>query len=254
MKVLSPAAWDARFRQQASWTAQLREFLSNQLKIDSASSILEIGCGTGVVLSDFSASTEKLRVGLDLRFDFLEFSKDQIHDLSLICADGLQLPFYPGCFSCSFCHFLLLWIDDPLKLLLEMRRVTRPGSVILAMAEPDYGGRIDHPAELVHLGQQQAKSLFQQGADPLIGRKLRNLFHQAGLENIQTGILGGHWGGLPSQVSWDSEWNTIEQDMADLVSPEELSELRQLDAAAWQYGERILYVPTFYTWGFVPGG
>ena len=252
MIALSPPQWHDRFVQQARWTAQLRTFISQQLEFSKSQSILEVGSGTGVVLSTTAVSKSALRLGLDLQFDFLEFSKSIFPNQTYLNADGYQLPLSTGAISITICHFLLLWLNDPLAVLSEMRRVTRPGGVVVALAEPDYGGRIDHPAELVRLGQLQADSLFAQGADPYIGRKIHGLFHQAGFVNIQSGILGGHWGEPPSDEAWDSEWTTLEQDLGASVSPEALHTLRRVDAAAWQKGERILFVPTFYAWGFVP--
>jgi ubiquinone/menaquinone biosynthesis C-methylase UbiE len=252
MNALSPIQWHERFVQQARWTAQLRTFISRQLDFSKSKSILEVGSGTGAVLSNISGSKSALCLGLDLRFDFLEFSKSISPNQPYVNADGYKLPLRNGAISVTICHFLLLWINDPLTVLSEMRRVTEPGGVVVALAEPDYGGRIDHPAELVSLGQLQADSLFAQGADPYIGRKIHGLFYQAGFDNIQSGILGGHWGEPPSDEAWDSEWTTLEQDLATTVSSEMLHTLREVDAASWQKGERILFIPTFYAWGFVP--
>ena len=87
--------------------------------------------------------------------------------------DAHQLPLADGCFDVCLCHFLLLWVTDPIQVLQEMYRVTRSGGVVMALAEPDYGSRIDYPQELSLLGKWQMDSLEQQGADPFIGRKLR---------------------------------------------------------------------------------
>ena len=85
------------------------------------------------------------------------------------------------------------------------------------MAEPDYGGRIDHPAALEDLGKSQMTSLVSQGADPQIGRRLRTLFVQTGLVEIQAGVLGGQWSENPnSHESLDGDWSIIEADMAHL--------------------------------------
>jgi hypothetical protein len=134
----------------------------------------------------------------------------------------------------------------------EMRRVTHPGGLVAAMAEPDYGGRIDYPDELAEIGQLQAAALRQQGADPNLGRRLANLFVDAGLSNVQTGLLGGHWNLSPSSEALESEWSVLESDLAGSIDKEKMEYLRSLDATAWKKGVRILFVPTFYAWGTVP--
>jgi hypothetical protein len=136
-----------------------------------------------------------------------------------------------------------------------MARVTQPGGVVLALAEPDYGGRIDYPVELGVLGDWQQTSLGQQGANPLIGRKLRAVFHQAGLSDVEAGLLGGQWSGMPSSEEREIEWRVLEEDIKkiqNLTGTSEVIRLQKLDELAWERGERILFVPTFYAWGRVP--
>ena len=131
-----------------------------------------------------------------------------------------------------------------------MVRAARPGSAIIAFAEPDYGGRIDYPPELEELGKLQTQALRRQGADPLTGRKLNEIFHRAGLKNIETGLLGGQWSGEPQPAQQASEWATLETDLAGLLPNARLKELRRQDADAWQAGRRVLFVPTFYAVGY----
>jgi hypothetical protein len=130
-----------------------------------------------------------------------------------------------------------------------MRRVTRPGGGILALAEPDYGGRVDYPVELAQLGRWQAESLRQQGADPEMGRKLAAVFARAGLKQIETGVMGGEWAhpNLPGETNL--EWDVLESDLAGQIPLDDLRKMKRLEVAARQNGERVLFVPTFYGWG-----
>jgi hypothetical protein len=118
------------------------------------------------------------------------------------------------------------------------------------MAEPDYGGRIDHPAALAEFGALQAAALRRQGADPQTGRRLLEYFHQAGLQQPRAAVIGGQWGQPPSAASFETEWQMLAADLAGAISPAQLQAYKEQDAQAWQSGERILYIPTFYAWGF----
>jgi hypothetical protein len=103
------------------------------------------------------------------------------------------------------------------------------------------------------LGAWQAEALQRQGADPYIGRRLRQLFKQAGLEHVETGVLGGQWPAPLTEEEWEMEWAVIESDLA--WNPEHLRrarQLKQLDAQALRRDERTLFVPTFYACGRVP--
>ena len=241
--------WHARYTQQAGWTEQLRSFLFKQAGVFSASRVLDLGCGTGAILAEFASQVGVC--GLDLDFDMLSQATRHAPSALLTCADAGSLPYKRAAFDAAFCHFVLLWVRDPFRVVSEMRRVTRVGGAVLALAEPDYGGRIDYPLELAEPGRWQAEALHSQGVDMLMGRKLANAFSQAGLRHIETGVIGGQWRGAPTSFELELEWQTLVSDLGGRVAPEKLQELRALDEQAWQKGERVLYVPTFYAWGVV---
>ncbi len=146
-----------------------------------------------------------------------------------------------------------MWVENPAKALEEMIRITKPGGHIVAFAEPDYGGRIDFPPEFNDMKEYQISGLLKAGADPRMGRKLQSLFRESGLADIQTGVYEGKWEQKPSQEEIESEWQVLKEDLAGLLSPVELSELKTDEFAARENGSRLIYVPTFYSWGKVPG-
>jgi len=243
--------WHQRFEQQARWTGSVRRFLFQQANVTQADTILEVGCGSGAILQDLAQTTGARLAGIDLKLDYLKYARFQAPRANLVCGDGLSLPFKAGSFSHTCCHYFLLWVSDPLQSLAEMRRVTQPGGFILALAEPDYGGRIDYPETLVQIGRLQAQSLQRQGADPSIGRKLRGLFRRAGLRNVAVGVLGGQWSEPLAESEQSLEWQTLATDLAGEIAPDLLADLENADLESWRNGERILYVPTFYAIGQV---
>lgn len=244
--------WHSRFSQQARWTAPLRRYLLDQAHLPPDGRALEVGCGTGAVLSaltgELSPPAPRL-YGLDIAPGFLRQAARHAPAARLTLGDALRLPYAAGSFDLVYCHYLLLWLAAPLAALAEMRRVARPGGWVCALAEPDYAGRVDYPEPLAALGQAQRAALRRQGADPELGRKLGGLFSRAGLEQVETGVLGGQQRGAPAPIEQAGEWAVIESDLAEVLPPAELARLRQIDAAAWQTGQRTLFVPTFYALG-----
>ena len=143
--------WHARYLQQASWTRDLRVYLFEKARLNQARRVLEVGCGTGAILQELA--TPSAPIGLDL--DPVALAQCHIHAPNAILTrgDGLSLPFADQTFDIVYCHYFLLWVHDPLQAILEMKRVTRAGGYLLALAEPDYYARIDEPAGLKILGE-----------------------------------------------------------------------------------------------------
>jgi SAM-dependent methyltransferase len=245
----TPKEWHTRFSHQAQWTNQVRDYLLGLAQIEPGRTIIEIGCGTGAILSRLPDNPAAY--GLDINYRFLQYTQDLAPPTPLTCGDAHQLPFLKDTFDISCCHFLLLWVTNPLLVLKEMARITKPGGAVLLLAEPDYGGRIDHPEELQKLGTAQIESLRAQGADPFMGRKLPGLLIGAGLKNIEIGIIGNQWHTTYNQDYHLSEWDTLLHDLVDHFPKDQLADYQEIDQTAWEQGTRVLYVPTFYAYGEV---
>jgi len=242
--------WHTRFTQQVSWTAELRRYLFTRTGQDKARRVLEVGCGTGALLSTLDARQVTI-FGLDINRAFLQQAAGNLPMARLTQGDAHYLPFAGGQFDSVYFHFTLLWVTDPQRVLNEALRIVGSGGWIMALAEPDYGGRIDYPDTLAGLGQLQAEALRSQGADTKMGRQLGGLFHQTSLVNVETGVVSGRWVGAASQEEIDLEWQVLDADLMGRVSDQELSRLRQIDHQARESGERTLFVPTFYAIGQV---
>jgi ubiquinone/menaquinone biosynthesis C-methylase UbiE len=241
-----------RFLLQAYWTAENRKRLYASVKIHQASRVLEVGSGTGAILHELTKEPSLLTHGIDIDPEAVSFARNIDPNSIYAIGDGFHLPYAKNSFDVTLCHFLLMWVSDPLAVLREMGRVTKSPGAVLALAEPDYGGRIDFPESLETLGQQQAQALENQGANTQIGRKLRMFFSQAGFVNIHTGVLGGEWYGIPDKNTLNLEWKTLTSDLQGRISEEELEEYHRIEQEAWNQGYRMLYVPTFYALGWIP--
>jgi SAM-dependent methyltransferase len=242
--------WHMRFLQQAGWTRDLRKYLFDRFGLDQAENVLEVGCGTGAVLAELH--TRGRIHGLDL--DPHRLAQAQIHApaAEYTCANAQEMPYTAGLFDIVFCHYLFLWVKDPLQVLREMMRVARPGAYVAAIAEPDYGSRIDLPETLSQLGHWQTESLRRQGANPGFGSSLAGLFRQAGITLIEAGKLQEARQSSLSPAERQIEWDVLESDLAGWVSPAEIRRMKILDEEAWQQGKRRLLVPTYFAWGRVP--
>ena len=239
--------WHDRYVQQAGWTRDLRNYLFDKAGLKTARRVLEVGCGTGAILSELD-SPASLH-GLDLDAGALVDARVHAPAATLVRGDALSLPYADFTFDITFCHFLLLWVRDPLTAVREMARVTRPNGFVLALAEPDHTARVDKPESLAPLGRWQTEALRRQGADVSVGAHLADTFARAGIEIVETGSIQRAEEATVS--GQEKEWAVIEADVRGLVAEEEIHKLKLLDEEARARGGRVLHVPTYFVWGRV---
>jgi len=248
--------WHNRYLQQAGWTRELRAYLFRKAGLSGAHRVLEVGCGTGAILCEGSLPdrdlyTRAARYGVDLSAASLAECRNHAPGAFLTQGDALYLPYLDKTFDISYCHFLLLWVDDPLRALHEMKRVTKAQGHILALAEPDYASRVDWPREISWLGKRQTESLIEQGADVGIGSRLADLFYQAGISIFETGAIQNRGKDALTLEEWENEWSVLQADLAGTVAREEIQEMKHLDEQAWRRGEHEMIIPTYFAWGQV---
>lgn len=239
------ADWHKRFLHQALWTTAIRNYLFNSTGFSPDLRVLEVGCGTGAVLSQVPFSQYQV-FGVDINRNYLNYAYTQFKTLHLTEGDGHLLPYSANVFDLVFCHYLLLWVNYPRKILQEFKRVGKTGAKAIILAEPDYGGRIDSPPELEKLGRAQTESLQLQGANPFTGRSLLQLAHSSGLKVLEFGVLGSQSTPEIDQDYLESEWDMLNHDLAGHFTASDLQTYQKLDRQAWSDGIRVLFIPTFY--------
>ncbi len=155
--------------------------------------VLDVGAGTGALSLDLAwklgSRVQIVAVDTDAQaLSVLGCLNNQL-GMAIQCVIGsvFALPVARASHDLCISRFLLQHLDHPLKALLAMRQVTRPGGRI-AIMEVDDGARLDFPPPevvVVHLQEVIRQYQQQQGGDRLIGRRLYGLFRAAGLINIQ---------------------------------------------------------------------
>jgi SAM-dependent methyltransferase len=241
--------WHARYQQQAKWTLATRRYIFEQIGILPHESLLEVGCGSGAVLETLASDGFDNLSGIDKDLPTLI---DAVISHMPVCADGLALPFPRASFAHTLCHFYLLWTANPHKALQEMRRVTQPGGWVLALAEPDYGGRISSPHALERLAEIQTQSLENQGANVHMGRRLRSAFTDTVLDDVHGGIIAAQWTPGNTGCTFAEDRKVFAHDAKGLIDADVfdclMSEAEQRTAES----EVTWYVPIFYAFGRVP--
>ncbi len=91
--------------------------------------VLEVGCGTGLVLSKIATFARSAR-GVDLSPGMLEKARARKLDVQL--GSATELPFEDARFDVTCSFKVLAHVPEIERALSEMARVTRPGGMILA--------------------------------------------------------------------------------------------------------------------------
>lgn len=243
------SGWHERFLVQSRWTQQLRQYLYDQIGINKTSRVLEVGCGTGVITSEISEYSSQPANGIDIDYDRVQKAASIISAPHFSCADVYHLPFASQSLDFVISHYLFLWLKEPVLALKEMLRVLKPGGTVAALAEPDHLARIDHPKELWKLAELQTRALINQGANPMMGRMLPDIFAKSGVREIQYGISGFQTSPTTIPEWFDSEWKTLREDLSPYLQQKELDTFFELEKKSRLEGSRVLWVPTFYAYG-----
>ncbi len=242
--LMSTAEWNEQFTRQAGWTRASRTHLYRRANLLRAARILDVGSGTGAVTEEIATRTEGHIIGVDLDPEMVAYAQAHGSKAEYRVGDAHDLPFPDAWFDVTACHFVLMWCGEPLRAAREMVRVTRPGGAVLVCAEPDYGGRIDHPD--LPLAEWQVESLRREGADPCLGRKLRALFELPGARHSEIGVIPGLWDIATLRAEFEAEWSLWVRSMEAFVPQAELARVRAADLAAIECGARLAFMPVFY--------
>jgi len=243
---LNVAGSDEQFVRQAAWTRAVRSQLYRRVNLLRARRVLDVGCGSGVVTEELAARTRGQVIAIDVDAAMIAAARTRGGRAVYQEGDACRLPFPDGHFDVVVCHFLLMWVDDPARAVCEMARVTRPGGAVLVCGEPDYGGRVDWPD--LPIGQWQAAALQRRGADPFIGRKLRALLQQAGLD-VDVGIIPSLWDTAALRENFAAEWALLERDVVGLVDEAAFQRAKDTAWRAIEEGTRLVFMPVFFGLG-----
>lgn len=108
-----------------------------QLDLQRSDSVLEVGIGTGLNLPLYPATTRL--TGIDLSQEMLDKAVERVQSLAmpnvtLKVMDATSLDFGDNEFDKAVATYTISAVPDPVAVLREMRRVVKPGGVIVILS------------------------------------------------------------------------------------------------------------------------
>ena len=254
----------ARLQRQADELASDSAALLDRAGLRPGQSVIDLGCGPrGILdtLAELVAPAGRV-VGLDADPAHTAMAagfavRQGLSGVEIMTADARSTGLPSGSFDVVHARTLLVNLPDPAGVAAEMIRLARPGGRVASM-EPDTEHSRCHPP---HPAFDRLCEIFtvafrRNGADPWIGRRVPELFRQAGLEDIQ----------VEARVQMYPPGNsrrTTRPDLVRAMRPQVLemglasaAELDELDTAARAHIEDpdtvVISGLLFLTWGRKP--
>jgi ubiquinone/menaquinone biosynthesis C-methylase UbiE len=188
----SDPAESARLRRQSDELRPYSAELLDRVDLKPGQSAIDLGCGpSGIIqlLSDRVSPGGRV-VGVDADPTHVTMARQfadehGLHNVDIVAADARHTGLPSASFDLVHSRTLLITIPEPATVVAEMVRLARPGGWVASL-EPDTEYALCYPA---HPAFDRIGDLFQaafrrNGADPFIGRRLTELYREAGLDDI----------------------------------------------------------------------
>src|SRR4051794_19328732 len=254
----------ARLQRQAEELAPVSRVLLERTAIGPGQHVIDIGCGPRGVLEllvEYAGPGGRI-VGLDSDPALVELARSFAvergwDNVELICADARRSGLPSEAFDLVHARTLLVGLSQPADVLAELVRLTRPGGWVVGM-EPDAEHPFCHPRHpaVDRLSELLMHVLAGANGDPYVGRRLAELYRQAGLADVTVQVSA------PVYPPGHSRRTVLADLVRSLRAPilglglADEGELEEVDAAARAHltEPETLVVPDlfFLAWGRKP--
>lgn len=237
--VLTTIADRLEFRGTDDGYAQLSQAHFPRLPLRGARRVLALGCGTGVEVRALTRLTgpETAIVGVDHSPVLIEIARRLTEaegasdNITYQVGDAHGTDFGDDEFDIVLLHTLISHVDDPRRVLGEVRRIVRPNGMV-AIFDGDYASMTfsypDH-AQAKSVEEQLVKLIV---ANPRIMRDLPRLLRESELEIVEaTGML---YANIGNGRFWESATQTYGALLArtDLLPPVVVDDWRAFQASS----------------------
>jgi ubiquinone/menaquinone biosynthesis C-methylase UbiE len=188
----SSAGESARLQRQADELAPDSAALLDRVGLRPGQAAIDLGCGPRGILDLLAdrVSPGGRVVGLDadpahaaMAAAFV--SGRRLSGVAIVTADARHTGLPSGSFDFVHARTLLVNLPEPAEAVAEMVRLAKPGGQV-AVTEPDTEHVLCYPSvpAFDRMGEIFRAAFRRNGADPTIGRRVPELFRQAGLADV----------------------------------------------------------------------
>ncbi|WP_110932489.1 demethylmenaquinone methyltransferase [Paenibacillus bouchesdurhonensis] len=123
------------FRRHKAW----RKFTMNKMKMSSGDTAIDLCCGTCDWTISMAEASGGQITGLDFSENMLQFGRNKVNmrglgeRIALVQGNAMALPFEDNTFDYATIGFGLRNVPDLYQVLREMRRVVKPGGMVVCL-------------------------------------------------------------------------------------------------------------------------
>ena len=175
--------------------------------------LLDVGSGAGTITAGLARIVGPHNlVAVEVSDQAADITRTELRSQGLdavevVVADAHDLPFDPESFDVVHAHQVLQHVADPVAMLGQLRRVTRPGGIV-SVRDSDYEAfrwypdtaALDRWREL-YLGAARAN-----GGTPDAGRRLLAWAHQVGFSEVVPSASAQLYATPEGREAWASAW------------------------------------------------
>jgi ubiquinone/menaquinone biosynthesis C-methylase UbiE len=186
----------ARLHRQSDELRPEAEELLGRIGVTPGQAVADLGCGPSGILTELSAAVSAAGsvIGLDASPAHVamatEYAKShRLANVTVTEGDARHTGLPDGSFDLVHARTLLVTVPEPAGVLTEMARLARPGGWV-ASQEPDCEHALCYPPLPAWDRLQEIiwDSFRRSGADPFLGRRLPELYRQAGLADVEVTV------------------------------------------------------------------
>jgi ubiquinone/menaquinone biosynthesis C-methylase UbiE len=257
-------AESARLQRQSEELRPDSAALLDRTGIRPGQAAIDLGCGPSGIIELLAerVSPGGRVVGLDADPAHVAMARELagqrgLGHVEIVAADARRTGLPSGSFDLVHARTLLVTVPQPAAVVAEMVRLARPGGWVAGL-EADAGYSLCYPA---HPAWDRLCEIFQasfsrNGADLLIGRRLTELYREAGLEDVGVEARAGVYRAGDSRRTVRADLVRSMRPMIVEMGLADERELDELDRTVREHLDdpRTLVMPhlSFLAWGRKP--
>lgn len=187
-----------RLRTQAQFAEQI---VYDGVNLSRVEHLLEVGSGVGAQSEILLRRFPRMKLtGIELNDKQLEAAKKNLAEMPEFKTryeykqmDATHMDFNSNSFDGAFLCWVLEHISEPKKVLSEVRRVLKPGSIVYVTEVMNSSFFLDpYSPNLWKYWMAFNDYQYENAGDPFVGAKLGNLLLELGFADIQTKVKSWH--------------------------------------------------------------